>query len=49
MGHLARIAKRGLDMACEAKNALGGEMLLTNSMGGGAAMSRADLKSRMFN
>lgn len=47
MGHLARIAKRGLDMACEAKNALGGEMLLTNS--GGAAMSRADLKSRMFN
>jgi hypothetical protein len=47
MGHLARIAKRGLDMACEAKKALGGEMLLTNS--GGAAMSRADLKSRMFN
>ena len=49
MGHLARIAKRGLDMACEAKNALGGEMLLTNQMGGGAAMSRSDLKSRMFN
>lgn len=47
MGHLARIAKRGLDMACEAKKALGGEMLLTNN--GGAAMSRADLKSRMFN
>ena len=49
MGHLARIAKRGLDMACEAKKALGGEMLLTNQMGGGAAMSRSDLKSRMFN
>tara|TARA_R110002072_G_scaffold240605_1_gene399149 strand:- start:275 stop:1993 length:1719 start_codon:yes stop_codon:yes gene_type:complete len=46
MGHLARIAKRGLDMACEAKKALGGEMVLQQD--GGAAMSRADLKRRMF-
>ena len=46
MGHLARIAKRGLDMACEAKKALGGELVLEQR--GGAAMSRADLKKRMF-
>lgn len=46
MGHLARIAKRGLDMACEAKKALGGELVMEQR--GGAAMSRADLKSRMF-
>lgn len=49
MGHLARIAKRGLDMACEAKKALGGELVLQQPGGsGGAAMSRADLKRRMF-
>jgi len=47
MGHLARVAKRGLDMACEAKSALGGELLLDQKRGG-AAMSRADLKKRMF-
>ena len=46
MGHLARVAKRGLDMACDAKAALGGELVLDRS--GGAAMSRAQLKSRMF-
>ena len=46
MGHLARVAKRGLDMACDAKAALGGELVLDRS--GGAAMSRADLKKRMF-
>lgn len=49
MGHLARIAKRGLDMACEAKKALGGELVLQQPGGsGGASMSRADLKKRMF-
>ena len=47
MGHLARVAKRGLDMACDAKQALGGELLLDQKRGG-AAMSRADLKKRMF-
>ena len=47
MGHLARLAKRGLDMACEAKKALGGELVLDQQRGG-AAMSRAQLKSRMF-
>ena len=46
MGHLARVAKRGLDMACDAKAALGGELVLDRA--GGAAMSRADLKKRMF-
>jgi hypothetical protein len=46
MGHLARVAKRGLDMACAAKGALGGELVMEQR--GGAAMSRADLKSRMF-
>ena len=46
MGHLARVAKRGLDMACDAKSALGGELVLDRS--GGASMSRAQLKSRMF-
>ena len=46
MGHLARVAKRGLDLACNAKSALGGELVLDRS--GGAAMSRAQLKSRMF-
>ena len=47
MGHLARVAKRGMDMACAAKDALGGELLLDQQRGG-AAMSRAQLKSRMF-
>ena len=47
MGHLARVAKKGLDMACAAKDALtGGELIMEQR--GGAAMSRADLKSRMF-
>ena len=46
MGHLARVAKRGLDMACDAKAALGGELVLDRA--GGASMSRADLKKRMF-
>ena len=47
MGHLARVAKKGLDMACKAKDALsGGELIMEQR--GGAAMSRADLKSRMF-
>ena len=46
MGHLARVAKRGLDMACAAKGALGGELVMEQR--GGAAMSRADLKNRMF-
>tara|TARA_R110000772_G_scaffold92456_1_gene189332 strand:- start:315 stop:899 length:585 start_codon:yes stop_codon:yes gene_type:complete len=47
MGHLARVAKRGLDMACAAKDALGGELVLDQQRGG-ASMSRAQLKSRMF-
>tara|TARA_R110000765_G_C18830358_1_gene596809 strand:+ start:151 stop:714 length:564 start_codon:yes stop_codon:yes gene_type:complete len=47
MGHLARVAKKGLDMACAAKGALGGELVLDQQRGG-AAMSRAQLKSRMF-
>ena len=47
MGHLARVAKRGLDMACDAKQALGGELMLDQQRGG-AAMSRAELKKRMF-
>jgi hypothetical protein len=50
MGHLARIAKRGLEMACEAKKALGagdgGVLVLDRA--GGASMSRSDLKRRMF-
>ena len=47
MGHLARMAKKGLDAACAAKSALGGELVLDQQRGG-AAMSRAQLKSRMF-
>ena len=47
MGHLARMAKKGLDAACAAKAALGGELILDQQRGG-AAMSRAQLKSRMF-
>jgi hypothetical protein len=47
MGHLARVAKRGLDMACAAKGALGGELMMDQQRGG-ASMSRADLKKRMF-
>jgi len=46
MGHLARMAKKGLDAACAAKSALGGELVMEQR--GGAAMSRADLKKRMF-
>ena len=46
MGHLARMAKKGLDMACAAKSAVGGELVMEQR--GGAAMSRADLKKRMF-
>ena len=47
MGHLARVAKRGLDAACAAKGALGGELMMDQQRGG-ASMSRADLKKRMF-
>ncbi len=46
MGHLARMAKKGLDAACAAKAALGGELVMEQR--GGAAMSRADLKKQMF-
>tara|TARA_R110000823_G_scaffold28436_3_gene82914 strand:- start:1689 stop:2189 length:501 start_codon:yes stop_codon:yes gene_type:complete len=45
MGHLFRTAKRGLDEACRLKSQLGGELQLRQ---GGAMMSRADLKSKMF-
>ena len=46
VGHLARMARRGLDAACAAKDAMGGELLLTNR--GGSALSRAQLKEKMF-
>ena len=46
IGHLARMARRGLDAACAAKESLGGELLLANR--GGASLSRAQLKEKMF-
>jgi len=48
LGHLARSAKKGLDIACDAKKMLGGELVNPQGVVGGAVMSRAQLKSRMF-
>ena len=48
LGHLARSAKKGLDIACDAKKMLGGELVTPQGVQGGAVMSRAQLKSRMF-
>ena len=50
LGHLAAVGKRGLDMACDLKDRLGGQMVSPGhgSASGGAMLSRKELKSRMF-
>jgi hypothetical protein len=47
---LAAVGKRGLDMACDLKDRLGGQMVSPGhgSASGGAMLSRKELKSRMF-
>ena len=49
LGHLAAVGKRGLDMACDLKDKLGGQMVSPgHGASGGAMLSRKELKSRMF-
>ena len=47
LGHLASMGKRGLDVACDLKSKLGGQIVADGSEGG-AMLSRAQLKNRMF-
>ena len=47
LGHLASMGKRGLDTVCELKDKLGGQIVADGSEGG-AMLSRAQLKNRMF-
>ena len=49
LGHLARVGKAGLDIACDLKQKMGGELLGPAPIArGGAMMSRAQLKDAMF-
>lgn len=47
LGHLASMGKRGLDVACDLKSKMGGQIVADGSEGG-AMLSRAQLKKRMF-
>jgi len=50
LGHLASMGKRGLDVACDLKSKMGGQIVADGAEqhSGGAMLSRAQLKKRMF-